>query len=393
MSTRNTPQISPHGSRPQPVTALAGVSSHPSLTSLIHASVPSIQKSRIIEPVCCGQCDGETNNAWHYKGSRWKRGRLRHARNATDLARDTTFLIASSARPRDDGAINFQMLSDSITSVRSQLQLSGSHALVIFDGLAGKPGVSRGMLSRYAVKIGRALISFPDVDALVCEDWQHQANGIRCALAHVPRTPLLFVIQDDTQLGPGGVDTVLVHQLLMQSASVEYIRFALHADCADSNGKLFASYPPCDPHPDAAGLLHRTYRWLDRPHFARISHYDQRLFATLPLDAKVTPEQVLDQRSRVDKTWPLWMYGRRGDMLRDLHWPQLVDGKLVSKEYLAMHIATGKNVTPSYAHSYLIHAYRGRTQDVGQQQISKRQFRSHNPLAWVESDRLTEADS
>ena len=33
--------------------------------------------------------------------------------------------------------------------------------------------------------------------------------------------------------------------------------------------------------------------------------------------------QVLDQRSRVELNWPLWVYGRRGQMARDLHWPTL----------------------------------------------------------------------
>ena len=194
--------------------------------------------------------------------------------------------------------------------------------------------MSKGIQSRYAVKIARALILFPELDALVCEGWQHQANSIRCALSAVPRTPLLFVIQDDTQIGCGGVDTRTLHRLLTHDPSVEYVRFAMHADCKDERGRMLQGYPPCTPHD--SGLLHMTHRWLDRPHFATRRHYDERLFAILPAHAKVTPEQFLDQRSRAAKLapWPLWVYGRRGDMARDLHWPQLLDGKLVSKEFV-----------------------------------------------------------
>ena len=194
--------------------------------------------------------------------------------------------------------------------------------------------MSKGIQSRYAVKIARALILFPELDALVCEGWQHQANSIRCALSAVPRTPLLFVIQDDTQIGGGGVDTRTLHRLLTHDPSVEYVRFAMHADCKDERGRMLQGYPPCTPHD--SGLLHMTHRWLDRPHFATRRHYDERLFAILPAHAKVTPEQFLDQRSRAAKLapWPLWVYGRRGDMARDLHWPQLLDGKLVSKEFV-----------------------------------------------------------
>jgi hypothetical protein len=104
----------------------------------------------------------------------------------------------------------------------------------------------------------------------------------------------------------------------------------------------------------------------------------------------VTPEQYLDQKSRVaqgrGQEWPLWMYGRRGDMQRDLHWPQPgPGGKLVSKEFLPSNQS-------KYVHSYLIHAYRGRTQDVGQAQISQKLFRTHNPLMWAAEDGLTKAD-
>ena len=84
------------------------------------------------------------------------------------------------------------------------------------------------------------------------------------------------------------------------------------------------------------------------------------LFASLPLDAKVTPEQVLDQRARIAKPpWPMWSYGKRGDMIRDLHWPvRNAEGKLVSKEVVSYN-ASG------YVHAHLLHAYIGNSQDDG----------------------------
>ena len=141
-------------------------------------------------------------------------------------------------------------------------------------------------------------------------------------------------------------------------------------------------------------MLHRTHRWLDRPHLAARRHYDEQLFRTLPFDAKVTPEQVLDQHSRMDANWSLWVYGRRGDMQRDLHWPQRINGRLVSKELAGDLVRRGKlNLTleSTYAHSYLIHAYAGRTQDVNPTQIRRQIFRTHNPIAWDKEDRLSEA--
>lgn len=93
------------------------------------------------------------------------------------------------------------------------------------------------------------------------------------------------------------------------------------------------------------------------------------LFASLPLDAKVTPEQVLDQRARIAKPpWPMWSYGKRGDMIRDLHWPvRNAEGKLVSKE------AAGN--ASGYVHAHLLHAYVGNSQDVVPEQIECRNYR------------------
>jgi hypothetical protein len=315
------------------------------------------------------------------------------------LALDTTILVSSSARPRDDGEANVQMLIDAVRSAQRVLQLGGAPVGLIFDGLDGKPSVTRGIQERYAQKIRRTLAALPFANALVSDAWLHQANSMRCALDHLPRTRLLFVIQDDTQIGGGEVDTRMLHRKLLHDPMVEYIRFNLRADClvqikrgTSTRTALHDADAPCTPHPTSE-LLQRTHRWLDRPHFATRRHYEQRLFATLPRSAKVTPEQVLDQRSRVEHDWPLWLYGRRGDMARDLHWPQLVDGKLVAKEFIPELRRSGRNVTgASYAHSYLIHAYRGRTQDVDARQISKQTFRTHNPLAWTAEDGLTQDD-
>ena len=52
----------------------------------------------------------------------------------------------------------------------------------------------------------------------------------------------------------------------------------------------------------------------------------------------------------------------------------------------------GKAVNYTYAHSYLIHAYRGKSQDVQEEQWTKRQFRRRNPDMWTKEDGLTPDD-
>ena len=284
------------------------------------------------------------------------------------------------------------MLVESLRSARRELRLNASRAVVVFDGLLGKPGATGAMRSHYALKIRRVLKAAPDADVLLSEGWLHQANSLRCAMTHIPHTPLVFVIQDDTQVGPGGIDIAHIHRHLSRDPSVEYVRLASDSDC-NVMGRMQRGYVPCTAHPRSP-MLHRTHRWLDRPHLAARHHYDEQLFRTLPFDAKVTPEQVLDQRSRMDANWSLWVYGRRGDMQRDLHWPQRINGRLVSKELAGDLVRRGKlNLTlgSTYAHSYLIHAYAGRTQDVNPTQIRRQIFRTHNPIAWDKEDRLSEA--
>ena len=370
---------------------ISSLSTASTLLGLVHEELApsSPARARKISRVCCGDLASDhcAERAWLVHGSGLDGGTSR-------LARDTTIFVSSSARPRDDGEANARMLRDSLYSVRRELHLAGALSVLIFDGLEGKPSVSRGMARRYASKIARVLHTVPDADALVAETWLHQANSLRCAMEQGSRrrTPLVFVIQDDTQMGGGAVEAHSVHRLLMHEPAVEYVRFMISKDCADSRGRVHQSYEPCTPHPTSP-LLQRTHRWLDRPHFATRAHYERRLFASLPRTARVTPEQLLDQRSRLDKDWPMWLYGRRGDMARELHWPTLVDGSYyVSKEFVGELIRLGHNVSSSYAHSYLIHAYRGRTQDVGREQIGSRAFRTHNPNSFNLEDKLTKAD-
>lgn len=59
---------------------------------------------------------------------------------------------------------------------------------------------------------------------------------------------------------------------------------------------------------------------------------------------------------------------------------------------LGSYVRRGHNVTRTYIHSYLIHAYRGKTQDVGVEQITRKAFRAHNPNMWAQEDGLTKAD-
>ena len=312
------------------------------------------------------------------------------------VARDVTIFVSSSTRPKDEEHEVVQRLLAAVSSARTMLQLQTARAVVAFDGLGGKPGVTDAMARAYASKIRRVRTALPaHADVLVHEPWVHQANSLRCAMRALPRTPLVFVSQDDVQIA-GPVDAAMLAPLLRASLApraatrrgsggkqadvqVEYVRLSQTADC-QADGLLLHTMRPCQAHPTNP-WLHTLNRWTNRPHLATRRHYEQRLFARLPRDAKVTPEQVLDQRARsAHAPWPLWSYGQRGEMLRDLHWPvRTADGTLVSKE---------TSNTSGYVHAHLLHAYVGVNQDVLPEQIECHNYRSRNPQWMLKKDGL-----
>ena len=85
-------------------------------------------------------------------------------------------------------------------------------------------------------------------------------------------------------------------------------------------------------------------------------------------------------------TWGLWTYGRRGDMLRELHAPVPVDGELITREFVVAMKKHGVaiNISVPYVHSYLVHAYAGKSQAFEDNRRTLR-YRTKNPT-WMRED-------
>ena len=185
------------------------------------------------------------------------------------VTKAVTIYISSSSRPKDEGDENVQRLLEAVNSARTMLQLHAARAIVAFDGLQGKPSVTDEVARSYASKIRRVRTALPThVDVLVHEMWLHQANSLRCAMLAMPRTPLVFVMQDDVQLA-SPVHTALLVPLLTASLEppgagpvVEYVRMSQKADCYDGRGRIFAVMTPCRPHPHTP-WLHTLNRWTE----------------------------------------------------------------------------------------------------------------------------------
>lgn len=209
-------------------------------------------------------------------------------------------------------------------SARAALGLNGSRAVVVFDGV-GERGLSPAEAASVGHSYARKLAGAQRVAAahrfgiVTFGRWVHQANGLRCAMRLVPHTPLVFSIQEDTALGgPVPIDTRLLRERLTSDPTVYYVRFLGFDDCRDpATGQLhFQAIAPCTQHPDT-DVLHRVGEWSDRPHLATRDAYERRVFPLVQPSAKVSPEQVFIRRAR--RSSGLWVYGKRGSMLHDLH--------------------------------------------------------------------------
>ena len=249
------------------------------------------------------------------------------------VARDTTIYVSASPRP-SDGLLPRPEASvfRAVESARAALGLNGSRVVVVFDGVAGRAVSAEQQaemgrhLARKVHRTRREAARQANVDVVSFDGWVHQANALRCAMRLVPRTRLVFSIQEDTAVGGPPIDTRLIHSMLSAPPSppsggadgeqVFYVKFAWFADCTDEHGQPLHALEPCTPHP-ATPLLHRIGEWSDRPHFATRDAYESRVFPLVQPTAKVSPEQVFIRRAR--RPTGLWVYGRRGDMLHDLH--------------------------------------------------------------------------
>jgi hypothetical protein len=390
-----------------------------------------VDSSHVVQDFCCNPpCTGSPPaDAFVLRGRRRVAADVklflsskgaRAALSADEMAvvNDTTIFVSSSARPHDDEADNARRVIEAATSVQNELLSVETPTVVAFDGLRGKPGVTELVRSQYATKIRNVRAGLPPgADVLVSEDWLHMANSLRCAMSYEARTRLVFVLQDDT-IVRGPVDVGLVYSMLTRpQPTVELVRLSLFTDCYQpplpeggtrqhTRLKMHIGHQPCIPHPQT-NLLHRSVHYQDRPHFATREHYERRVWSRIPRDAKVTPEQLLDQYvrrtdgvPREDYDWRMFMYGPRGSMVRELHYPLLVDDgsgskKLVTREFVdgvwrdpiyPLGVNRTGRVTPSsgYAHSYLIHAYVSKgPQDVSPHQIRTRKFRTENPI-WMQ---------
>ena len=276
-----------------------------------------------------------------------------------------TIILTASPRPTDP---NTEMLQEALTSTRRVLYPRNSPQAtlhVLFDGV--KNGTAEAVAAAYRAKRSWADIHVPatfDGSVVHSESWLHKRGLLAFFLnhqAHARRaTPLLFVLEEDSGV-MAPISVSIVHRALLvwarphapqppcasaavqaQQQRVEHVRLNWYDDCVVPRGSndtfMTRAVPgnsvqrmhvfdyPCTRH-RCSSLLHRTFFWSDRPHWATWGHY-LRVLARTAHGGKGTLETLLERESggfaasspgAECRSSGCWVYGARGEMRRDLH--------------------------------------------------------------------------
>ena len=139
-----------------------------------------------------------------------------------DATHTVTLFFSISARPTD-GSWPL-MAFESLSTTRRTLGLTHAPAVLIFDGLTCKPGISAPVVAAYDAKIKQLARSLhregrvrgSAYTMIVYEFWLFKAEALRRALELVPPTPLVFVSEEDRAV-EGAVDAHLITRMLLSA--------------------------------------------------------------------------------------------------------------------------------------------------------------------------------
>lgn len=208
-----------------------------------------------------------------------------------------------------------------VRSIRAQLP----HAEIVIaaDGVRDEQGKFTDVYDEYLRRLVWACHhEWSNVVPLLRDDWGHQANTTRDALAHVT-TPLVLFCEHDTPL-LGDIDwdgfCRVVH-----SGEADVIRLYPEVEIHPEHEHLMLDPLPRHPH----GVpLRRTAQWSQRPHLARTLWYQSMLTRYFSPDARTMIEDCLygvvehywlNYHEPGWEQWRLWIYQPEGDIKRSGH--------------------------------------------------------------------------
>ena len=245
----------------------------------------------------------------------------------SQLSHMVTAFVSSGPRPGDSG-----ICSVALVDLLHQLRKLLPHApiVVVFDAprpahtrptsafdVQDKGNTTQSRLD-YSMKISRArLLPDPLLRVIEFERWMHQGEALREGM-RACTTPLVFSAQDDIQLV--ALETIqvdMIVQRLLCDQMVEYVRLYWGDVLKPSKFGVQVS----GEHPSQPGLL-STPEWSDRPHFARVATYRDRVWPLFWEGRKEFPEIAVMQHLRTaspNHPWALWAFAPNCSMLHERH--------------------------------------------------------------------------
>jgi len=239
-----------------------------------------------------------------------------------ELANQVVAIVTSSPRPEDADGSSLKVLQEVVLSVRRILGPSTT-VTVAFDGVAPNLGKdSDEVRNNYHRKISDfrgwvATQTSNPVEIWINDAWTHQANMQKRVLDYVKSKgrmkPFLFFTQDDSEV-VGEVDTPFILRTMASDPEVDYVRIYWCNDCSKGEVWKGQKYVLCTT-PHSSERLVRTWMYADRPHFMTTNFFMDNVYPNIPIDAKKTPEQLM--QNAFGREGPLWLYGRAGHMRHD----------------------------------------------------------------------------
>ena len=243
-----------------------------------------------------------------------------------------TAFISCSPRYSDNTDIGLKQIYNCVNSLINELNLNQTKIYIIFDGIKNRPLNDFGEkeIENYKAKINYiknlpSIYNNPFITIIEFDEWLHQANSLKKVMNKYCKTPLILSIQEDSLILNGdNINMGIITDKLLNDDSVEYIKLFIHEDLTILPGqeRLGRSVPgdyrpetlPATPHPET-DLLHKCKEWSDRPHFATLKHYTERVWPKIAPTFRCTMEQEVKFASiRNEVDWNLWIYGKRKNM-------------------------------------------------------------------------------
>lgn len=235
-----------------------------------------------------------------------------HLAGPIELPR-VTIIITSSPGPRTE---DLTMLEDCIRRIRGYPELRESDILLCLDGVREDLSFRRDSYREYCRQVVDRCNWDPEwfgVLPLVMDEWVHQAEMAKRALALV-RTPLILFVEHDT-FPMGAIPWAELIGAFVQSAAwqdrVECIRLHIFDHVLDEHSHLYGHYYNTRETP-----LIATRQWSQRPHLARAQWYRDLLKKYFPDGTKAFIEDTLVSPTEGGEISGLFVYAPSGSMLR-----------------------------------------------------------------------------